>query len=305
MCRVKDMKLRPFRETDIPALVSMLNEAYRGEYEFIPYTDEDLLTELKPASTVLLATDEQDRIIGLAYVRQDWYGETVTTCARPGPHWEEVEGSLLTAIEPDNRTRHITTSVDPEDRERIAFFSARGYRPHSSLYQMIVDLDQPAPCIQLPEDYTIRSLRPDEEERLIRLANAAYKSDRLQPGVLAKWQARDPDFRTDWVHVAEHEGELVAMVRGCSDRLYNEHFGARRGYLGPAATLRDHRGKGLSKVLTARAMASLRQHGMHAACLYTWSGNPPAVELTKHLGFRLGHEWKILGKNLRQTGTKQ
>jgi len=241
----------------------------------------------------------QGRTVGLAYMRQDWYGETVTTCARHDTDWPEVEGFMLSAIEPENKTGHITTSIDPEDEERITFFSARGYRIQSSLYQMVADLDKPLPSLRLPEGYAIRSLKPDEEDRLIKLANEAYNNERLRPGVLAKWQANDPDFRVEWVQVAEYEGELVAMVRGSSDREYNDYYGDRRGYLGPAATLPTHRGKGLSKALTARAMTVLRQHGMHSACLYTWEGNPAAVELTKHLGFRLGHEWKIFGKTLR------
>jgi ribosomal protein S18 acetylase RimI-like enzyme len=299
MPEVKDVKMRPHYESDMPELVNIINEAYRDEHEFIPYTNEDLQAELKTGKSVLLATDVRDRIIGLAYLRQDWYGETVTTCARPGTDWVEIEGFLLAAIEPSNKTGHITTSIDPEDEERIGFFGARGYRIQSSLYQMVADLDKPLPALRLAEGYTIRSLRPDEEDRIIKLANAAYNSERLRPGVLAKWQADDPDFRVEWVQVAEYENELVAMVRGCSDREYNEHYGGRRGYLGPAATLPTHRGKGLSKALTARAMTMLRQRGMHSACLYTWEGNPAAVELTKHLGFRLGHEWKIFGKTLR------
>ncbi|MFO7712773.1 MAG: GNAT family N-acetyltransferase [Dehalococcoidia bacterium] len=293
------MKMRPYRETDISELAEIVNEAYKQEYEFIPYTAENLQAELRPASTVLLAIDEQGRTVGLAYLRQDWYGETVTTCARPGTDWVEIEGFLLAAIEPSNKTGHITTSIDPEDEERIGFFGARGYRIQSSLYQMVADLDKPLPALRLAEGYTVRSLRPDEEDPLIKLANAAYNSERLRPGVLAKWQADDPDFRVEWVQVAECENELVAMVRGSSDREYNEHCGDRRGYLGPAATLPAHRGKGLSKALTARAMTVLRQHGMHSACLYTWEGNPAAVELTRYLGFRLGHEWKIFGKKLR------
>jgi len=293
------MKLRQYYESDLPELVHIINEADKDEHEFIPYTNEDLQANLKTANPVLIATDARDQIIGIAYLRQDWYGETVTTCARPGLDWVTIEDFMLSAIEPENKTGHITTSIDPDDEDRMAFFSARGYRPQSSLYQMVVDLDQPVPSIRLHEGYTIRSLKPDEEERLIKLANAAYKSERLQPGVLTKWQVNDPDFRIDWIQVAQYEGELVAMVRGSSDREYNEHYNARRGYLGPAATLPDHRGKGLSKALTARAMGVLRQHSMHTACLYTWEGNPAAVELTKHLGFRLGHEWKILGKKLR------
>jgi L-amino acid N-acyltransferase YncA len=299
MPEVKDMKMRPYRETDISELAEIVNEAYKQEYEFMPYTAENLRAELRPASTVLLAIDEQGRTVGLAYLRQDWYGETVTTCARPSTDWVAIEGFLLSAIEPSNKTGHITTSIDPEDEERIGFFGARGYRIQSSLYQMVADLDNPLPALRLAEGYTVRSLRPDEEDRLIKLANAAYNSERLRPGELAKWQADDPDFRVEWVQVAEYENELVAMVRGCSDREYNEHYGGRRGYLGPAATLPTHRGKGLSKALTARAMTMLRQHGMHSACLYTWEGNPAAVELTTYLGFRLGHEWKMFGKTLR------
>jgi ribosomal protein S18 acetylase RimI-like enzyme len=294
------VKIRPCSERDILELVSIVNDAYREDHEFIPYTDETLQAELKPASAVLLSVDEPDRIVGLAYLRQDWYGETVTTCARPGMDWQEIEDFLLSAIEPENKTGHITTSIDPEDEERIAFFSARGYRVQSSLYQMVADLEKPLPLLQLREGYRIRSLRADEEDRLITLANTAYNNERLRPGVLAKWQANDPDFRIEWIQVAEYEGGLVAMVRGSSDREYNEHYGVRRGYLGPAATLPVHRGRGLSKALTASAMRILRQHGMDTACLYTWEGNPAAVELTKHLGFRLGHEWKIFGKTLRQ-----
>lgn len=294
------MKLRPYCDNDLPEVVSLLNEAYREEYEFIPNTNESLQAELKVASSVLLSTDERDQITGLAYVRQDWYGETVTVSARPGSKKEEIEDMLLSAIEPENKTGKLSTSIDPHEQERIAFFSARGYQIESSLYQLVRGLDQPPPPPHLLEGYIVRSLRPDEEEALIEMANAAYNSERLRPGVLAKWTGQDPDFRIRWVQVAEYEGQLVAMVRGCSDREYNEHYNARRGYLGPAATLPAHRGKGLSKALTVRAMNTLREHGMQTVCLYTWKGNPAALELTGDLGFRLGHEWKILRKTLRQ-----
>lgn len=293
------MKLRSHCESDIPELVSLLNEADRGSYEFIPYTEETVRAELTRASTVLLATDEQDRIVGLAYLRQDWYGETVTLCAQPGPEQEEIGDLLLPVIEPDNKTGSVSTSIDPMDQERLAFFSARGYRTESSLYQMTAELDRSQPVPQVPEGYLIRSLKPNEEDALIRLANAAYRGERLRPGILDKWRAQDPNFSIDWVQVTEYEGELVAVVAARSDREYNEHYHANRGYLGPAATLPAHRGKDLSKALTARAMNFLRERGMQTVCLYTWEGNPPALGVTKDLGIRLGHEWKIVRKTLR------
>jgi len=292
------MNLRTYREEDLPEVVRILNAAHGGSHEFIPYIEEDVRGEIARASDVLIATDEPDRILGIAYLRQDWYGETVTLCAWPDSNREEVESLLLSTIEPQNKTGHITTAVDPADHERLAFFYARGYEIDSSLYQMIADLEQPQNPPPLLEGYIVRSLNPDEEEALIELANAAYDGERLRPGILEKWRAQDPDFRVDWVQVAEYRDQLVAAVVGRSDRERSEYYNARLGYLGPAATLPAHRGKGLSRALTARAMNVLRDHGMKQVCLHTWAGNPAALELIKHLAFRLDHEWKILGKTI-------
>lgn len=296
------MKLRPYCDQDLPEIVSLLNEVNRLSYEFIPSTGEAVQARLTGASSVLVATDEQDRVLGMTYLRQDWYGETITLSLRPGPGKDTLAGLFLDSLEPENKTGDVSTSIDTGDEERLAFFTARGYKQESSLYQMLADLEQPLPLPPLPHGYTTRTLRSDEEEALIRLANSAYHGDRLGPGILDRWRADDPIFDVDLVHLAEYEGDLVALVAGRSDRDYNRHHNARRGYLGPACTLPSHRAKGLIKVLTARAMHSLRDRGMRTACLHTWEGNPPAVKLTKDLGFRVGHEYRILHKILPRSG---
>lgn len=292
------MKPRPYSEKDIAEIAALLNEAYRDSYEFTPRTEEDVRARLTGASCILLAVNGQDRILGLAYLRQDWYGETLTFCARSGANKEEVADLLLPVIEPQNNTGDISTSVDGRDGEELAFFAARAYEPESSLYQMLADLEKQLPLPALPDGYVARSLRPDEEEQLIRLANTAYDGERLRPGILARWSAEDPIFDVDLIQLAEYKGELVALVAGRSDREYNQYYNARRGYLGPACTLPSHRAKGLVKVLTARAMNVLRERGMHTVCLYTWGGNQPALRLTRKLGFRIEHEWKILSKRV-------
>ena len=293
------MRLQPYRRKVLPKVLSLLNEAEAGSHEFIPYGEESLQAELKGASSVLLATDDQDRITGLAYLGRQWYGETVTLHVRPGMWRWEVGDLLLSSLEPRAQTEELSTSVDTFDPERLAFFLERGYRSDSSLYQMTADLDRRRRRRRLPAGCTIGSLKTDEEEALIQLANTAYAGERLRPGILAQWQAQDPNFSTDWVHVARCDGQLVASVVARSDREYNEYFRANRGYLGPAATLPSYRGKGLSQALTARAMNFLRERGMRTVCLYTWEGNQPAVRLTTNLGFRVAHEWKILSKGVR------
>jgi ribosomal protein S18 acetylase RimI-like enzyme len=293
------MRLEPYRKKVLPKVLSLLNEVEAGSHEFIPYSEESFQAELKGASSILLATDDRDRITGFAYLRRQWYGETVTLHVRPGPGPREAGDMLLSALEPLTQTDELSTSVDTFDHERLAFFLERGYRFDSSLYQMIADLDHRRLPGRLPAGCAIGNLQMDEEEALIQLANTAYAEERLRPGILAQWQAEAPDFSTDWVHVARCDGQLVASVVARSDREYNEYFHGNRGYLGPAATLPGYRGKGLSRVLTARAMNFLRERGMPTVCLYTWEANHPAVRLTMKLGFRIAHEWKILSKRAR------
>lgn len=295
----ENMRLQPYRKKVLPKVLSLLNEAEAGSHEFIPYGEESLQAELKGANSVLLATDDQDRITGLAYLSRQWYGETITLHVRPGLGQWEAGDLLLSALEPGKQTDELSTSVEKFDHERLAFFLERGYRPDSSLYQMTADLDRRRRRRRLPAGCSIGGLKMDEEEALIQLANTAYAGERLRPGILAQWQAQDPDFSTDWVHVARCDGQLVASVVARSDREYNDYFHANRGYLGPAATLPSYRGKGLSQALTARAMNFLRERGMRIVCLYTWEGNQPAVRLTTNLGFRVAHEWKILSKKVR------
>ena len=296
----ENMRLQPYRKKVLPKVLSLLNEAEAGSHEFIPYGEESLRAELKGASSVLLATDDQDRITGFAYLSRQWYGETVTLHVRPGPGQWEAGDLLLSALEPRNQTDELSTEVETFDHDRLGFFLERGYRSDTSLYQMTADLDHRRRRRRLPAGCTIGSLKKDEEEALIQLSNTAYAGERLRPGILARWQAEGPDFGTDWVQVARCDGQLVASFVARSDREYNEYFHANRGYLGPAATLPNYRGKGLSQALTARAMNFLRERGMRKVSLYTWEGNQPAVTLTTNLGFRVAHEWKIFSKRVRR-----
>ncbi len=292
------MRLQPYRKRILPKVLSLVNEAEAGSYEFIPYTEQSLEAELKRASPVLLVADDQDRVVGLAYLGRQWYGGTITLHVRPGVGRWEVGALLLSSIEPRAQTQELSTYVDKADRERLAFFLERAYRPESSFYEMIAALDRKRRRGRLPTGCVIDTLKADEEEALIELANTAYVGERLRPGILTRWQADDPDFNTDWIQVVRCDGQLVAAVVARSDRGYNEHFQGNRGYLGPAATLPSYRGKGLSQALTAQAMNFLRERGMRTVCLHTWERNKPAVKLTTNLGFRVVHEWKILSKRV-------
>ncbi|MFU8795820.1 MAG: GNAT family N-acetyltransferase [Dehalococcoidia bacterium] len=299
------MRIRPYHESDIAELTDLVNEAQRESYEFIARTERDVQERLSGASCVLLAIDEEDSIAGLAYLRQDWYGETLTLSVRWGRSQDEIADLLLPIIEPQNKTGVVSTSIEPQNQARLALFTSRGYTRESSLYQLIARLDHPLAPPQVAAGYVVRSLSPDEEEAFIRLANASYEGERLRPGILARWKEGDPTFDSDLIQVAEYEGQLVALVAARSDLAYNRHYGGRRGYLGPAGTLPTHRGNNLSKALTARAMNLLRERGMQTACLHTWDKNPSALAVATSLGFRVEHEFIILHKTFDQVGMRR
>lgn len=290
------MRIRPYEEADLSELLALWNEAQVGSYEFIPYTALRLREELEEAHTVLIAADEEGNLLGLTFLRREWYGEELLILSRPGPKQWEVEERLLVEIEPRTQTGKLTAVVDATDRKHTEFFTAHGYKPEGSLYQMFIELDRPWLKATAPPGYCLRSLQPDEEDALIRVVNAAYEGERLHPGALARWEQESPGFGPEWVQVAECAGELVAAVVSRPDTAFNEHYGANRAYLGPAATLPAHRGKGLCKALTVQALAFLWERGLKAASLYTWSGNTPVLCLLKGLGFQEGREWRLLTK---------
>lgn len=287
--------VRRYRETDLPQLVDLLNRACRDDHEFVPKSEGVFAEELGGADAILVAVGPSGQILGMCLLRRAWYGEELELHALSSSVRREVEERLMAEIEPQSHTGELTALVDAGDEERSRFFSARGYRRESHFYQMIAELS-PSRTPSAPEGYLLRSLRPDEECAFVRMVNEAYSGERLDAGVLAGWKAEDPVFDEGCVHVAEKENRLVAAVVARSDWEYNAHYGAKRGYLGPAATLPAHRGVGLGRALTAQAMVVLGQRGMRTACLYTWQGNAAALRLTRHLGFRIGHEWAILRK---------
>jgi len=295
------MRIRPYQEVDLLRVLTLWNEVQQKSHEFIPYTEEKLRAVLKEASSILVGVDEQGGILGLGLLRREWHGEEIHICAQPGPEQQKIEEQLLSAIESQAQSGEVTALVDSGDRERIEFFVARCYKPEGSIYQMVAELDRPR-SVPVPQGYLLRSLKPNEEEELIKVVNVAYEGERLWPGALARWHSEDPAFSAAWVQVAEFAGKLVAAVVARSDLEFNRYYHAKRGYLGPAATLPEHRGKGLGKALTARAMNFLREQGLERASLYTWSGNVAALRVLKSLGFHVSHEWQILTKSIATIG---
>jgi ribosomal protein S18 acetylase RimI-like enzyme len=147
----------------------------------------------------------------------------------------------------------------------------------------------------------LRSLRADEEERLITAVNEGFGWRRLERGDLGIWKTEDPPFNEDWVQIAEAERKIVSVVVARPDSDSIKYLHIKRGYLGPAVTLPEYRSKHLASALTARAMNFLFEKGMDSVRLGTSETNASSIALLRRLGFQVEHLRKTLRKKLKDS----
>ncbi|MEM3442608.1 MAG: GNAT family N-acetyltransferase, partial [Candidatus Bathyarchaeia archaeon] len=193
----------------------------------------------------------------------------------------------------------IFTSVDAGS-PKIQEWMERGYVPEGGMLHMVARLDGVKPLPKVPEGTIIRSLNPNEEAQFVQAVNAGFGWERVEIGTIERWKRESPPFNEKWIHVAEFKNKIVSVVVSKPDTKYNEFFGGKRGYLGPAATLPEFRGQNLASALTQRAMNFLFEKGMNCVALYTAEKNIPSVTLLRKLGFEVGHHWKFMTKTFRR-----
>ncbi|MEM2249618.1 MAG: GNAT family N-acetyltransferase [Candidatus Bathyarchaeia archaeon] len=295
---VMDLKIATFTREDIASLVKLLNEEYSSSYEFIPYTVEKLLKEIEERNLTVLVAKGDSEILGCIALHTGHHGEHIEWLASSkGPHQQVVEEMLVSEVEKRVSGSDISVRVDA-DSPKMRFWIERGYKAEDGFYHMVAKLDGVKPLPPVLEGTIIRSLRPNEEKALIETVNTGYGWERLREGFIAKWKAEHPPFDESWIHVAEIDGKIVSAVASRPDTEYNKLFKARRGYLGPAVTLSEYRGRNLASALTRRAMNFLYEKGMDSVALHTNEQNKPSVTLLKNLGFEVKHVWKFMHKNV-------
>ncbi|MBX5328650.1 MAG: GNAT family N-acetyltransferase [Candidatus Bathyarchaeota archaeon] len=291
-------KIRNFTEKDLPVLVKLLNDAYRGTHEFTPYTEEDLLSWIRDGNLTILMAEENGEVIGSVSYRSGHWGEEIQwVVASQKPNRKLVEDALIREIEKYVKGETVFSAVDAGS-PKINEWIERGYKPEGGLYHMIAKLDGKKPLPEVPEGIILRTLKPAEEKAFVEAVNAGFGWERIQQGTIERWKKEHKVFNEEWIQIAEYNNQIVSVVVAKPDTEYNNFFGAKRGYLGPAATLPEHRGKNLASALTRKAMNFLFEKEFDSVALYTAEQNLPSVTLLQKLGFQIEHHWKFMKKTL-------
>lgn len=291
------LKIAAFMHEDATNVVRLLNEEYANSYEFIPYTVEELLKEIEERNLTVLVAKMDSEILGCIALHAGHHGEHIEwLVALKGVHQKVVGDMLVSAAEKQVAGSSLSVRVDA-DSSKMKFWMERGYQAEDGFYHMVARLDGVRPLPPVPNGTIIRSLKLSEEKVLVETVNIGYGWERLREGFIAEWKAEHPPFDESWVHVAEIDGKIVSAVASRPDTKYNNYFKAKRGYLGPAVTLPEYRGRNLASALTRRAMNFLYEKGMDSVALHTAENNKPSVALLKNLGFEVRYSWKFMHKN--------
>jgi ribosomal protein S18 acetylase RimI-like enzyme len=279
----------------------LLNEEYSNSREFIPFDEERILSQIRQRDLKVLVAEEKGDVLGLigththAEERLEEHVSWLAACK--GPNQRAVENILVNEIEKGAKGGSAMIMID-EGSPKISDWLNRGYVLQAGFQQMSAELKGLKPIPEVPEGIKLRSLRPDEEEKLVAVMNTGFGWQRLKLGDLGTWKSNDPVFSEDWIQVAETGGKIVSAVVARPDTDYVKYLHLRRGHLGPAATLPEFRNKHLAAALTARAMNSLFEKGMDSVRLGTSEENASSIALLRGLGFHVDVVTKILRKKL-------
>ena len=292
------VNIRSFKESDLPFLFEMLKEPV-GEQRllYMHYVDGNLLSWIHERRIKVLLAEGNSKLIGSVAYNDGHWGEEIEwllVCATADA--ELVEDMLVKEAELYVKKGTVFTSVNAGS-PKIEKWVQRGYCPNGGLHYMLATLAGLKTHPKIPESILLRSLKPEEENEFVQLVNTGFESERVRLGDIQKWKTENPPFDEEWIHVAESNGKLVSVVVAKPDVGYNRFFNAKRGYLGPAATLHDYRGRNLASALTVTAMNSLFEQGMDSVCLFTLENNVPSVKLLRRIGFEIGHSWKFMEKH--------
>jgi ribosomal protein S18 acetylase RimI-like enzyme len=291
-------KIRSFKESDLPFLFELLKEPNDDQrLLYMHYCNGNLLSWIQERRLEVLIAEDNGRIIGsTAYQDGHWGEEIEWIVVSKNADKKLVEDMLVKEAEKHVKKGAVFTSVNARS-PKIEEWAQRGYYPNGGLYYMLTRLTGLKTIPKIPEGVLLRSLKSEEENEFVQLVNTGFEFERVKLGDIQKWKTESPPFDEEWIHIAESNGKLVSVVVAKPDAGYNKFFNANRGYLGPAATLHEYRGKNLASALAVHAMNSLFEQGMDSACLFTLETNVPSVTLLRKIGFEVGYSWKFMHKH--------
>jgi mycothiol synthase len=293
--------IRPARMDEVEAAAALLNEHSRRLHGVDDQQPSELLQYWESPDVdferdVLVAEGYDGSLVG--YADLGVQGEHV---------WLDVRGlerepqrALIDAIQARATERKPTSGlmafISESDQLARDLYEQAGYRVTRHSYRMEIRLEPAPPAPRWPEGFTVRTMRPGEEERVYEAHMASFADTwNFHPEsfeVWSHWFVKDTGFDPSLWFLAEADDELagIAMTR-VSD---NEPGLAWVRILG---VLPKFRQRGLAQALLRHTFAEYARRGLDRVGLGVDAENPTgAVRVYERAGMHVSRTNLILEK---------
>ena len=177
-------------------------------------------------------------------------------------------------------------------RDRIALLESCGFIADRYFFTMERSLSLPIPESQLPDGFTIRQVKSNEDtEAWVELFNQSFIDHWNHHDLTVesyKYWLTDPDYKPelDLVAVAA-DGKFAAFCHCDISPKDNKRSGRNEGWISTLGTRRGFRRKGLGRAMLLAGMQRLKLAGVDTARLGVDTENPSgAGQLYESVGFR-------------------
>ncbi len=321
-----DIHIRTYRPGDLPALVTLFNEADEVDQLERATTLEAQKHQMtwpgyQPETDCFLAW-QGDTLAGYAdfFLRKgEPDGESIfyawglvhpawrrqglgrrlleTVYRRAGERLDEVEAGPV----------HFHCSTRDVEADRQALFESFGLEPVRYFVNMARPIDNGLPPAEMPAGYRLRPFDPARDvETVWRVDNLAFLDHWGFAGFpldeFEHW-IEQPHFRPKLWLLAEEEatGEVVGLGLNKIDPHWIAQTGRQEGYVDTLAVLREHRNKGLGTALLVHSLHALRDEGMAWAHLGADAENlTGAVRIYERVGFEVRRTSIVYRKVMRE-----
>ncbi len=262
------VKVRPYSSRDLKYMIGIFKQ--QGRSAFLKPVRDRTFKIPDRARRVLVAISGGE-VTGFIIVGETWF------CRNFIFHHYALDEESLDALLGEVLERGLCCS-ERYSSPMYSYYTGRGFRTAKRWLFMT----RPATNIESrpPPGYSFSHLQPDEVEQLVEAVNRAYGGRRLGVTCIARWKAEDPGFNEEMIHVARYHGQIVSATVLRRKRL-NESI---IGYLGPIATVPEHRRRGLASHLIALSAETARKINLKVLGLHVEEDNP-AVKIYEKLGF--------------------
>ncbi|MFJ3794202.1 GNAT family N-acetyltransferase [Kitasatospora sp. NPDC090091] len=255
---------------------------------------------LVPESDTLLVHGPDGRLAAHA-----WVDRRSKVDVHPGHRGRGLGAALLDWAEARARQAgggQIVQTVPDGDTAAVALLRSRGYEPMVTEWQLEFGLaGGAAPAVpEPPEGIAVRPFRPGgaagesdarAAHRLVQDAFDEWQPRRMAYEEWARHTVERPAFAPAMSVLAHVGGQLVGAAIALDLPDTNE------GYLEQVAVRRDHRNRGIARLLLRHAFRAFQQQGRRSCTLWTHS-DTGALALYLRVGMTIRHSSTVHRKSL-------